>query len=90
MDAFTKLKAIAEKSKVPFEDLCEHVIEELKSNDMEKDLKKATAFSGKKIEEKPKAKIQEQAPVKAVVKAATQPPAAVTEESDDEKPEDKK
>lgn len=46
MDAFAKLKAIADKSKVSFEELCGHVIDELKSNnDLQKDVKMATAFS---------------------------------------------
>jgi len=46
MDAFAKLKDVSEKNKVPFEDLCAYVIEELNStSSLEKDAKKATAIS---------------------------------------------
>jgi hypothetical protein len=47
MDAFAKLKDVSEKNKVPFEDLCAYVIEELNSSaSLQGDAKKATEISG--------------------------------------------
>lgn len=49
MNSFSKLKAIAEKSRVSFEDLCAYVIEELKSsNSILDDAKQASTLSKKK------------------------------------------
>jgi hypothetical protein len=49
MTSFAKLVEISEKNRVPFEDLCEYVIDELKStNSIADDAKKATEISSKK------------------------------------------
>jgi hypothetical protein len=46
MDSFAKLTEIAEKNRVPFEDLCVYVIEELQSNnELQQDFKRASEFS---------------------------------------------
>lgn len=46
MDSFGKLARIAAKNRVPFEDLCAYVIDEIKSNNsLVADAKKATASS---------------------------------------------
>lgn len=46
MDSFSKIEEIAEKSNVPFEDLCAYVIDEIKSSaSLESDAKSATALS---------------------------------------------
>ncbi len=46
MDSFAKLSDIAVKNRVPFEDLCAYVIEELKSNNsLASDAKQATALA---------------------------------------------
>jgi len=48
MNSFAKLVEISEKNRVPFEDLCEYVIDELKStNSIADDAKKATGISKK-------------------------------------------
>jgi hypothetical protein len=53
MNSFAKLVEISEKNRVPFEDLCEYVIEELRSTNMiANDAKKATALSKKKDDKK--------------------------------------
>lgn len=55
MDSFSKLSDIAEKNKVPFEDLCAYVIDEIQSSKtLEDDANKASELSGKNNkEEKP-------------------------------------
>ncbi len=46
MDSFQKLLEIAEKNNVPFGDLCEHVIKEIKANEeLVNDAKEATALA---------------------------------------------
>jgi Domain of unknown function (DUF2610) len=46
IDSFSKLSDIAVKNRVSFEDLCEYVIEELKSsNSLASDAKQATALA---------------------------------------------
>ncbi len=53
MNSFAKLVEISEKNRVPFEDLCEYVIAELRSaNTIAEDAKKATAISNKKDDKK--------------------------------------
>ena len=53
MNSFAKLAEIAEKNRVPFEDLCAYVIEELQSGEkIKKDAKKATAISKPEKEDK--------------------------------------
>lgn len=48
MNSFAKLVEISEKNRVPFEDLCEYVIAELRSaNTIAEDAKKATSISEK-------------------------------------------
>lgn len=47
MESFSKLSEIAEKNKVPFEDLCSYVIDEIQSNKtLESDAKRATELAG--------------------------------------------
>ncbi|MBU6140076.1 MAG: DUF2610 domain-containing protein [Proteobacteria bacterium] len=49
MKSFAKLVDISERNRVPFEDLCEYVIAELRSaSAIAEDAKKATAISNKK------------------------------------------
>lgn len=49
MESFSKLADIAEKNKVPFEDLCAYVIDEIQaSNSIESDAKKSTELAGGK------------------------------------------
>ena len=49
MDSFEKLVEISKKNRASFADLCEYVIDELKSStSLAKDAKQATAFSDKK------------------------------------------
>jgi len=53
MDSFAKLADIAEKNKVPFEDLCSYVIDEVQaSNSIEEEGKKANKFSKEGDDEK--------------------------------------
>lgn len=48
MDSFSKLADIAEKNKVPFEDLCAYVIDEIQANkSLEEDANKASELSSK-------------------------------------------
>ncbi|MBM3579243.1 MAG: DUF2610 domain-containing protein [Alphaproteobacteria bacterium] len=48
MTSFGKLVEIAERNRVPFEDLCEYVIDELRANNaIVSDTKKATEISRK-------------------------------------------
>ena len=47
MESFSKLSDIAEKNKVPFEDLCAYVIDEIQSNNsLESDAKRDTELAG--------------------------------------------
>ena len=49
MDSFGKLVEIAEKNRVPFEDLCSYVIEELQLNDsLKSDFNQATSLASQK------------------------------------------
>lgn len=53
MNSFEKLVELSEKNRVPFEDLCEYVIEELKSiASVGKDANRAKEFSTKKDDKK--------------------------------------
>lgn len=46
MNSFAKLKEIADKNRVPFENLCEYVINEIKSsNSLKTDARQASALS---------------------------------------------
>lgn len=46
MDSFSKLKQISDKNKVPFEDLCDYVIAELRSSEtLQDDVNKSTSMS---------------------------------------------
>ncbi|MDX2083047.1 MAG: DUF2610 domain-containing protein [Rickettsiales bacterium] len=48
MDAFTKLKAIADNGRISFEELCKYVVDELNSaNTLESDFNKASQLSSK-------------------------------------------
>ena len=48
MDSFEKLADISNKNKVPFEDLCEYVIDEIQeNNNLESDAARATEISEK-------------------------------------------
>ncbi len=49
MEAFEELQNISERNRVPFEDLCAYVIDELNaSKELEKNSKQAMEFSNKK------------------------------------------
>ncbi|NBV05628.1 MAG: DUF2610 domain-containing protein [Proteobacteria bacterium] len=51
MESFTKLKKIADNSKIPFEELCKYVVDELNaSSALEKDFNKASQLSKPKEE----------------------------------------
>jgi hypothetical protein len=46
MDSFSKLTSIAEKNKLPFEDLCDYVIKEIQAgSSLASDAKEATSIS---------------------------------------------
>lgn len=46
IDSFSKLVDISEKNRIPFEDICEYVVDELQStNSIAKDARKATELS---------------------------------------------
>ena len=52
MESFAKLSDIADKNKVPFEDLCAYVIDEIQANkSLEGDANKAQELSGQNTKE---------------------------------------